>query len=111
MRYTIRAAVLALTMAVAGPVWADPAEDAALAAAKAAHKAKDYPTAKRAFQPLADQGNAEARFYLGLMYDFGEGVPKNYGLAVNWFRLAAEQGLAEAQFSLGSMYAGGQGVP
>ena len=58
----------------------------------------------------ADQGDANAQFNLGVMYDFGEGVPKDDAEAVEWYRLAAEQGYANAQFNLGLMYANGEGV-
>ena len=59
----------------------------------------------------AEQGDAKAQFSLGIMYDFGRGVPKNEAEAVKWYRLAAEQGHAEAQHSLGYMYDYGAGVP
>ena len=39
----------------------------------------------------AEQGDAEAQFNWGYMYDAGEGVPKNDTEAVRWFRMAAEQ--------------------
>ena len=59
----------------------------------------------------AEQGNADAQFNLGVMYDTGEGVPENDVEAVNWYRKATEQGYARAQFNLGVMYADGEGVP
>lgn len=52
-----------------------------------------------------------AQFFLGMMYDHGEGVPQDYAQAVRWYRKAAEQGHTSAQFSLGEMYFRGQGVP
>ena len=60
---------------------------------------------------LAKRGNAYAQFNLGLMYEFGEGVPENYAEAVKWYRKAADQGHAKAQFNLGFMYHFGVGVP
>jgi S1-C subfamily serine protease len=48
---------------------------------------------------------------LGVMYDTGDGVPKDDAEAVKWFRLAAEQGHAGAQANLGRMYRFGMGVP
>ena len=36
---------------------------------------------------LAEKGNAGAQFNLGLMYDNGEGVPKNKAEAAKWRRL------------------------
>ena len=52
-----------------------------------------------------------AQFFLGHMYDHGEGVPQDYAEAVKWYRLAADQGKAKAQYNLGNMYDNGQGVP
>jgi TPR repeat protein len=52
----------------------------------------------------ASQGDAEAQFNLGLLYENGEGVPPNYSRAANWFRKAAEQGHVEAQFNLAVLY-------
>ena len=57
----------------------------------------------------AEQGYARAQFNLGVMYDFGEGVPENDAEAVKWYRLAAEQGHADAQYNLAN-YATGEGV-
>jgi TPR repeat protein len=71
----------------------------------------DYASALRVFQPLAEQGNAEAQLNLGLMYAFGKGVPRNYSFAEKWYGKAAEQGNGVAQFNLGRMYEEGQGVP
>lgn len=45
-----------------------------------------------------------------LMYDLGDGVPKNDAEAVKWYRRAAEQGNAAAPSNLGVMYETGQGV-
>ena len=59
----------------------------------------------------ADQGDAEAQYNLGVIYNNGEGVPKDDAEAVRWFQLAAEQGYAKAQFELGYKYRWGQGVP
>ena len=60
---------------------------------------------------LAEQGDADAQFNLGVNYDNGTGVPQNDTEAVKWYRLAAEQGVAEAQVNLGTMYGNGKGVP
>ena len=53
---------------------------------------------------LAESGDAEAQFNLGVMYEDGKGVPQSYAEAVKWFRKAADQGYAKAQFSLGRIY-------
>ena len=76
----------------------------------AAYLAEDYPEAVRWHRQAAEQGNAPAQYYLGLMYNLGRGVAQNYAEAVRWYRKAAEQGDAEAQYSLGDMYRQGRGV-
>lgn len=59
----------------------------------------------------ANAGVAAAQFNLGVMHDFGQGVPKNPQEAARWYRAAARQGHASAQFNLGGVYFDGQGVP
>jgi len=82
-----------------------------LAVGKQALQNGDYATALKEFLPLAEQGDAEAQYNLGVMYRDGDGVPQDDKEAVRWFRLAAEQGLANGQFNLGYMYGTGHGVP
>ncbi len=53
------------------------------------------------FLPLAEAGDVEAQFKLGVIYDRGENVPQHFAEAVKWYRAAAEQGHAEAQLALG----------
>ena len=62
-------------------------------------------------RPCAEQGDAPAQYFLGRMYDNGEGVPEDYAEAARWYRLAAEQGYAAAQSNLGLMYIYGSGLP
>ena len=70
----------------------------------------DFSTALAQLKPLAEQGNADAQFNLGLMYFNGTGVPQDDQQALKWFRQAADQGDAFAQFALGNMYYMGRGV-
>lgn len=58
----------------------------------------------------ARQGDAEAQFYLGLCYNYGDGVEKDLSEAVKWYRKAADQGDALAQYNLGICYDNGYGV-
>ena len=60
--------------------------------------------------PLAEQGEAEAQYQLGMMHERGRGVPKDYKQALKWIRLTAEQGHAGAQYWLAVMYRNGLGV-
>jgi TPR repeat protein len=84
---------------------AGPLEDA-----KSALQRSDYAAALQILRPLADQGNANAQFNLGVIYDRGQGVPQDYAQAVAWYRKAAEQGDPFAQFNLCVMYANSHGV-
>ena len=63
-----------------------------------------------ALRSLAEQGNAEAQFNLGLVYDRGREVPKDKHEALRWYRLAATQGDTFAQNSLGDNYWEGTGA-
>ena len=76
-----------------------------------AYERGKYKAALRQFRALAEEGHAGAQFYLGLMYDNGEGLPENAHQAVLWYHKAAEQGYADAQNNLGVMYEKGEGVP
>jgi TPR repeat protein len=72
---------------------------------------RNYAEAGKWVRKAADQGNADAQGFLGLMYDKGEGVAQNHAEAAKWYRLAANQGNADAQGFLGFMYSKGEGVP
>ena len=78
---------------------------------KAAYDRGDYTVAYKEFKPLAEQGNAKAQGYLGVMYDNGQGMPQDFVLAHMWARKAAEQGIAGAQWFMGMMYEYGNGMP
>ena len=62
-----------------------------------AYKRGEYATAMREWRPLAEAGDVDSRYGLGLMYHKGEGVPQDSAEAVKWFRQAAEQGLAVSE--------------
>lgn len=59
----------------------------------------------------AEQGDPEAQFQLGGLYERGNGVPEDVAEAAAWYRRAADQGYANAQFLLGFAYSNGNGVP
>ena len=89
----------------------NPVQGADLQKGMAAGACGDYATALAEFRPLAAQGNAEAEYELGLMYDLGLGVPHDYAQALTWYRKSAAQGNSSAQVNLGVMYNHGRGVP
>lgn len=77
---------------------------------KAAQEAAEA-QATAEIRKVAEQGDAEAQFKLGICYANGTGVPEDLAQAVDWFRKAADQGHALAQFNLAKCYAYGNGVP
>jgi TPR repeat protein len=93
MKLTLKHAIAAiiLVLGFATPVVAGPLEDA-----DAAIKRRDYATALRLIRPLAEQGDANAQYNLGVFYDNGLGVPQDRVRAHMWLNLAAMQGRESA---------------
>jgi len=71
----------------------------------------DYDAAYEEWLPLAELGDVEAQFNLGVMYDEGAGVGQDLAVAAGWYQKAADQGFIDAQANLGMMYFKGHGVP
>jgi len=59
----------------------------------------------------ADKGNPNAQSALGLFYQNGWGVARDYSEAIKYYRMAAAQGDAIAPLHLGEMFQRGVGVP
>lgn len=74
-----------------------------------AFNAQDYATARQAFIPLAEAGDATAQFYLGIMRLRGYGDTVDPAAARRWLQQACAQGHAVAQFQLGEIYRQGIG--
>ena len=71
----------------------------------------DYAVAAKELRPLADRGDAEAQYRVGLMYEFGKGFAQDKAQMMVWLGKSAAQGHAAAQTELGVIYATGDGVP
>ena len=74
------------------------------------YSSKNYNDAFKYCKKSAEEGNLEAQFNLGYMYDNGKGVKQDYFKAFELYQKVAEQGYASAQFNLGVMYENGRGV-
>jgi TPR repeat protein len=108
MRIPLIIGLCALFVALAGPASAD------VESGWQAFLNGDYATALEELEPAAEAGDATAQYYLGVLYDHGEGVLRNYMTATGWYEKAATQGHRDAQFNLGMIYyhgAGGAGDP
>jgi len=101
---SFRIIILGLMLAGVNPTWAS------LDDAVQAYLRGEFDKAAMLLRPIAEQRDPQAQIYMGLLYERGKGVPKDYAESVKWYRLAAEQGKADAQNYLGDMYRKGNGV-
>lgn len=74
------------------------------------HKIVDIPIGQDKLLARANNGDAEAQFSIGKMYDEGENVTQNKRVAIEWYNKSATQGNKDALFCLASMYDKGDGV-
>lgn len=58
---------------------------------------------------MANKGDRNAQFSLGVLYYQGNGVMSDLAQAQKWIRKAAEQNHSQAQYNLGIMLANGHG--
>jgi TPR repeat protein len=72
----------------------------------AAYEAGDYLTTIQEWKPLAESGDANLQYNLGIIYEAMQASTE----AALWYRLAADQGMSVAQSALGYKYLKGQGV-
>jgi len=68
------------------------------------YDAGDFVAAAASFRLAAEQGHAEAQYFLSTMYDEGKELERDDVLAMYWERKAAEQGHAYAQANLSFRY-------
>ncbi len=98
-------AVFAFTLLLCGPC------AASLDDGLDALRRGDFAAAAKILRPLAEHGDAEAQYRIGLMYEFGKGYPQDKAQGIAWFRKSAANGSASAQQELGVIYATGDGLP
>ncbi len=103
-RFRLFAFASALCLCLAAPAAAD--FDAGLSA----FLDGDYRRAREIWLVLAEAGDAQSQFGIGMMFESGYGVPPDPEKASLWYLRAADQGMSEAQLSLGSLYEHGRGV-
>jgi len=70
---------------------------------------RDDHTAAKWIEKAAQQGNPEAQFQLGSLYEDSQ-LPRDFTQAFNWYFKAAQKGSAKAQVRLGHFYSRGLGV-
>jgi len=77
------------------------------AAAIQAYRQGDTNDALPIFQQLARKGDATAAYYLGEMYQYGDGTARNGELAKKWLTQSAQAGHVAAARQLGLLYLNG----
>ena len=71
----------------------------------------DYAQAMVWLKKAADQGDANAMDWIGIIYRDGLGIPQDYAEAAKWYRRAADLNWRFAEVLLAECYLHGQGVP
>jgi len=56
----------------------------------------DGQAAFKIWKPLAENGNTEAQYHLGYMFQTGTGVPVDKSKALYWYNMAAKNGNGKA---------------
>jgi len=77
---------------------------------RATREAANSEKALAELRKAAELGHPEAQYKLGLAFEQGNGLARDYVKAHNWYQAASELGHPDAQFRLGRMYARGRGV-
>ncbi|HIM54278.1 MAG TPA: sel1 repeat family protein [Gammaproteobacteria bacterium] len=72
-----------------------------LADGLSAYEQRNYKQAAEIWAVLANQGDAEAQFSLGVMFKNGIGVPQNDTEAMSWLRKSADQNHEHAKLIVG----------
>ena len=79
--------------------------------AEAAYASGRFVDAARLWTVRAEAGDPRAEFGLGILYDLGQGVPRDPRAAYQWYSRAALAGLPDAAFNAAALCDTGDGVP
>lgn len=105
-----KAATILAVLLFPASVWISPAAGQSFGDGVAAYSLQDYEKALAIWRPLADAGDSEAQFRIGLLFLNGRGAKADSSEAARWFQLAGGMGHARAGYMLADMYAAGNGV-
>jgi TPR repeat protein len=75
-----------------------------------AYERQDYKLAYEQLLPLAEEGDAQAQYFIGSMLVDGMGVPGDPVKGVYWLEQAISKKYYKAAMTLGKMYLSGYGV-
>ena len=86
------------------------AADALFSKAKELLLARNYTAALPLLQQAADAGSAKSMSQIGLMYQAGQGVQRDFAEAMNWYRKAVATDGVSGVNAIGNLYENGWGV-
>lgn len=109
-RLRLASAVFLAAFSVALPQAARAGAEEDMLQAYKAHRISEYAQSIPIWRRLAEDGQVDAQYNLGVIYHHGDGVAQDFQEALMWYGRAAQNGDVEAQRALGSMYMRGQGV-
>jgi len=101
---TLPGLVLAACLAFPGPAAAQSYGDGV-----AAYSLQNFERARQIWQKYAEDGNTEAQYRLGLLFEQGKGVAADDAEARRWYEKAANGGNSKAQMALANFFATGRG--
>ena len=104
MNKQILPAVLLLVMMVV-PVYANDFQEGL----DAIHET-NYEKALEKLIPLAEYGHPAAQYNIGVMHEWGNGMPQDNANALKWYKRSAERSHKDAQNNLGALYSKGEGT-
>ncbi len=99
-----------ISLLIGLPAFAQTADERLLYDAKQYIKTKQFSKAREILLTLANKGNVNAQYNLGVLYRNGHGFKKNYKKAYYWFNKSAAQKHAKSLFAAGMMKYRGQGT-
>lgn len=108
IRNTLASLLVSTGMAVGLPL-AMPVSAATVESAMIRYELGEVEGAIKDLRQLAEVGDSEAQYRLGLLYHTG--ATKDFKRALEWYRKAAKGGNAPARNNLGVMYRDGLGTP
>ena len=103
--------VFAVALLLSALCLASSANAGGLSAGMRAFARHEYARAANLLFVEAERGSPTAQTYLGYMYQYGRGVPRDYAVSASWLNQAAQQGEPTAQVLLGLLFDKGYGVP
>ena len=106
---SLRTRNLICGLCVAGALLRVPALADEFQAGLEAFNRHDYAEAMAAWMPLAESGDLNAMYNVGLLYDEGLGVDVDKARALEWYLVPAREGDVSAQFNVAMIYDFGDG--